>query len=162
MKKYTQAKWFNGAVIACIGVAFYCLLTNLTAVTGAVRSFLGCFRPVFLGVVFAYILNSIAKIFYYKAFRRMKLGKVRWTISVILSLVLVLLAITLLLGILIPQLTQSFSAFMRSLEGYISSAIRWMEDGELGKLFDMHLLKVRTQSAIASIKNSLSNNTSQI
>ena len=162
VKKIKEAKWFNGAVIACIGVTLYSLQTNLGPVMNAIRRFFGCFRPVFLGVVFAYILNAIAKLFYYKAFRRMKLGKVRWSISVILSMILVLLAFYLLLGLLIPQLTQSVTMFMGSFDGYVKSLIKWMGNGVLGKVFDLQVLEARILNAMASISNSLNDNAPQI
>ena len=39
-KKLSQKQWYNGAVIACIGVAFYVLLTNFSTVMSAVSGFL--------------------------------------------------------------------------------------------------------------------------
>ena len=162
MKKLAEKKWYNGAVIACIGVALYVLLTHLGPVTGALRNFLGYFRPVFLGAVFAYIINSIAKFFYYKLFRRMKTGKGRWTISVILAFVLLLLVIDLLLGLLIPQLVQSIGVFLKSFDGYVSAVIKWIENTLPGNIFDLHFLEARAQNALNSISGSLSDNTPQI
>ena len=71
LKKLSEKKWYNGAVIACIGVAFYVLLTNLGSVFSAVGAFIGNFRAVILGVVYAYIINPLAKLFYYRLFRKM-------------------------------------------------------------------------------------------
>ena len=34
-KKLSEKAWYNGAVIACIGVAFYVLLTHLEGVFSA-------------------------------------------------------------------------------------------------------------------------------
>ena len=82
LKKLAGKKWYNGAVIACIGVAFYVLLTNLSAVLSSVGGFLGSFKAVFLGMVFAYILNPVANFFYLKVFRKMKAGGTRWYLSV--------------------------------------------------------------------------------
>ncbi len=161
-KKLSEKKWYNGAVIACIGVAFYALLMNLGAVTAAVRSFLGNFRPIFLGIVLAYIFNSIAKYFYYKVFRWMKLGKRRWSISVILSVVLVLLAIDLLLGMLLPQLIQSIGLLSETFDSYTDAAIKWIDSGALGRMLDTQQLELRAQNAVDSISNMLSVNIPQI
>ena len=76
--KLAEKKWYTGAVIACIAVAFFVLLTNLGAALSAVGTFLRNFRVVFLAFIFAYILNPFAEFFYYKLFPKMKLGKVRW------------------------------------------------------------------------------------
>ncbi len=162
MKKLSEKKWYNGAVIACIGVALYALLMNFGPVSAAVRGFLGNFRPIFLGLILAYILNSIAKFFYYKVFRWMKLGKVRWTVSVFLSLILVLLAIDLLMSLLLPQLTQSIGMFIGSFDDYVDAVFRWMEGGALGRLFDLRVLETRVQSAVAFITGSISDNVPQI
>ena len=161
-KKLSEKKWYNGAVIACIGVAFYALLMNLGAVTAAVRSFLGNFRPIFLGIVLAYIFNSIAKYFYYKVFRWMKLGKRRWSISVILSVVLVLLAIDLLLGMLLPQLIQSIGLLSETFDSYTDAAIKWIDSGALGRMLDTQQLELRAQNAVDSISKMLSVNIPQI
>ncbi len=162
MKKLSEKKWYNGAVIACIGIVIYVVLANLGPVTAAVRRFLGYFRPVLLGAVFAYILNSIAKFFYYKPFRKMKAGKARWTISVILAVVLTLLVFNLLLGILIPQLVKSIGMFLDSFDRYLSAMIKWMEASLPGNVFDLHFLEARAQNAMNSISSLLDENAPQI
>ena len=105
--KLMEKKWYNGAVIACIGVAFYVLLTNLGTVLSAVGGFLANFKAVFIGAVFAYVINPLAKFFYYRVFRKMRLGNGRWVLSVALAFLTGLLALVLLIGTLIPQLVQS-------------------------------------------------------
>ena len=62
-KKLSEKPWYNGAVIACIGVAFFALLMNLGTVLSSVKYFLGNFNSVMLGVVFAYVLNPLAAFF---------------------------------------------------------------------------------------------------
>ena len=162
MKKLSEKKWFNGAVIACIGVAMYALLMNLGPAAAALRGFLRNFRPIFQGLVLAYILNSVAKFFYYKVFRRMKLGKARWSLSVVIAVVLVLLAIYLLLGLLLPQLTQSIGMFMGSFDSYVAALVNWLDGGLLGKVFDLHQLELRARDAMASLSASLNENVPQI
>ena len=58
IKKFSERKWYNGAVVACIGVAFYVLLTNLSSVTSYLSWFLGSFKSIFLGVSGLLILVS--------------------------------------------------------------------------------------------------------
>ena len=57
LPKLSEKKWYNGAVIACIGVAFFILLWNLSTVLATLHKVLGYFKPVILGVVIAYIIN---------------------------------------------------------------------------------------------------------
>lgn len=68
--KLSEKKWFNGAVIACIGVAFYVLLANLPTVISSVGFFLGSFNSIILGVIFAYFLNPLARFFENRVFER--------------------------------------------------------------------------------------------
>ena len=123
-KKLSERKWYNGAVIACIGVGFYVLLTNLGTVIGGIGAFLSNFKTVFLGIVFAYVMNPLAKFFYYRLFKWMKLGKTRWILSVVLSLLMTLAALLLLLGMLIPQLAESITRFSENYESYAAALTR--------------------------------------
>ena len=61
--KLSEKPWYNGAVIACIAVAFYVLLANLGTVLSSVRFFLGNFNSIVLGAIFAYLMNPLAKFF---------------------------------------------------------------------------------------------------
>ena len=54
-EKLSEKKWYTGAVVACIGVAFYMLLNNLSTVMAAVGYFFKSFSSIFLGTIFAYI-----------------------------------------------------------------------------------------------------------
>ena len=54
--KLSEKPWYNGAVIACIAVAFYVLLANLGTVLSSVRFFLGNFNSIVLGAIFAYLM----------------------------------------------------------------------------------------------------------
>ena len=161
-KKITDKRWFNGAVIACIGVAFYVLLTNLRSVLAAAETFIGYFNPVILGLVFAYILNPLAKFFYYRMFRKMKLGKIRWYLSVFLSFILALLAINLLLGILLPQLVQSVFLLSENIDDYAAALIRWLKGSPLKTLIDLKALESVSQNMLSSITDFVRKNGSSI
>ena len=54
---------------------FYVLLTNLSSVTSYLSWFIGSFKSIFLGVIFVYIINPLARFFYYRMFKRMKVGQ---------------------------------------------------------------------------------------
>lgn len=47
----SEKPWYNGAVIACIVVAFYVLLANFGTVLSSVRFFLGNFNSIVLGML---------------------------------------------------------------------------------------------------------------
>ena len=122
-RRLSEKKWFNGAVIVCIGVAFYALLTNLGPVMSAVSKFLGSFRSILLAIIFAYILNPFAKFFYYRVFKKMKLSKRRWGLSVAVAFLAALVLLALLIGMLIPQLVQSLRQFAANYESYAAKLL---------------------------------------
>ena len=161
-KKLSEKKWYSGAVIACIAVAFYVLLSNFGTVLSAVGSFLRYFRAVFLAFIFAYILNPFAEFFYYKLFSKMKLGKARWAVSVGLAVVTALLALVLLLGMLIPQLVQSLLLFASNYERYAASLTQMIQNSSLGLFIDPKQLQLLTENALNSFSDVVQKNASGI
>ena len=162
LKKTSEKKWYTGAVIACIGVAFYVLLTNLSSVLSAVGSFIGNFRAIILGVVFAYIINPLAKLFYYHLFRKMKIGKARWNLSVVLAFLTLLLAILLMIGTLIPQLVQSIRRFSDNFDTYSQTFKVWLDGSSLGAFIDPQRLETLSQNALSSISDFVRDHARQI
>ncbi len=156
--KLSEKKWYSGAVIACIAVAFFVLLSNFGTVMSAIGGFLRNFRVVFLAFIFAYILKPFAEFFYYKLFPKMKLGKVRWALSIAVAFILAMLAGGLLLGILIPQLVRSFTLFASSYEGYAASLTQMIHNSPLEFIVDAEQLETLTDNALNSVSNFLQRN----
>ena len=154
----SEKKWFNGAVIACIGVAFYVILTHLGICLKALGTFIGFFKPVLLGAVFAYVMSPLAKFFYHRVFRKMKLGKTRWYLSVVVAVILTLLAVLLLLGTLIPQLLQSLRMFSENFDTYARSLILWLEQSPLSIFIDTESLGTVSGNAMSSVSSFVKNN----
>ena len=161
-KKLSQKQWYNGAVIACIGAAFYVFLTHFSSVLSAVSGFLGNFKVIFLGIVFAYMLNPLANFFSNKLLRKMKVGPRRWTISVLLTVVTALLVLLLLIGTLIPQLVTSIATFSENIDSYAASAIRLLEGSFLERFLDADRLTVLSQNALNSISSFVRENAGRI
>ena len=160
--KLSEKKWYNGAVVACIGVAFFMLLANLSTVLSSVRSFLGNFNSIFLGIVFAYILNPLARFFYNSLFRKMKVGNTRWYLSVTMGILTALLALLLLIGTLIPQLAQSISLFAENYDGYAASLIKMVEGSPLKSVINAEKLQMLSENALTSISNFVRDNAGRI
>ena len=161
-KKLSEKKWYSGAVIACIAVAFFVLLSNFSTVLSAIGSFLRNFRAVFLAFIFAYILNPFAEFFYYKLFSKMKLGKARWAFSVAFAVVIALLALVLMLGMLIPQLMQSVLLFAANYEKYAASLTQMIQGSPLELFVDSVQLQVLTENALNSVSDVVQKNASGI
>ena len=162
LKKLSQKPWYNGAVIVCIGVAFYVLLTHFGSVLSAVGGFLGNFRVIILGIVFAYVMNPLANFFSNKVLRKMKNGSRRWTMSVLLTVVTALLALLFLIGTLIPQLVTSVAAFSENIDGYADSAIRLLEGSFLERFLDADRITTLSQNALNSIISFVQENAGRI
>lgn len=140
-------------MVACIGVAFYVLLTNLGSVTSYLSWFLGSFKSIFLGVIFAYVINPLARIFYYRLFKRMKLGQKRWALSVMLAFLTGLAVLLVLIGMLIPQLAQSIMTFSSNYESYAKTLLSVLQDSRLGKIIGVEKFDTLTQNALSSIQS---------
>ena len=162
LKKLSEKKWYTGAVVACIGVAFYVLLTNISSVLSAVGSFLGNFKAIFVGIVFAYILNPLANFFSQRVLRKMKFGSRRWALSVILAIVTALLGFVFLVGTLIPQLVMSVATFSENIDGYAISVIKMLEGSFLENFIDMERITTLSQNALSSIISFVRENSGRI
>ena len=161
-KKLSEKPWFNGAVIACIGVICYVLLSNLGTVLSSVSYFLGNFYSILLGAIFAYILNPLANFFDCKVFRKMKKGNTRWYLSVTLGIVTALLAVLLLIGSLIPQLVQSISLFAENFDEYAASLIKLLEGSRLESFISADELQSLSQNALTTISDFVRDNAGKI
>ena len=161
-KKLSEEKWYNGAVVACIGVAFYVLLTNFGAVLSGLGGFLGNFKAVFLGLVFAYILNPLANIFFYKVLSRMKHSARKWILSVGLAVLTALVGLLFLLGTLIPQLVMSLATFSENIDSYASSAIQMLEGSFLERFVNMEQLTTLSENAMDTITSFVQENAGRI
>ena len=62
--KLSEKPWYNGAVIACIAVAFYVLLANLGTVLSSVRFFLSNFNSIVLGMLLSIPAAAILSFIY--------------------------------------------------------------------------------------------------
>ncbi|MBQ9492557.1 MAG: AI-2E family transporter [Oscillibacter sp.] len=126
-EKHREKKWRSNAVAACIAVAFYVLLTHLDAVLEGLSSFVGNFKAVILGCVLAYLMNPLACWYQRKLRKKARPGALPWTLCVVLAVVTGLLFLMALLGLLIPQLTESVRTLADNFDDYAAS-LRTMLD----------------------------------
>ena len=162
MRNISKKPWFNGAVIACIGVILYCILNNLSAVLSALGTFIGYFRAVILGAVFAYRLSPLAIFFSKKVFRGKVFDKTRWALSVIFAVVVMFLALTLLIGTLLPQLIDSIVLFSANVDGYATSLMQLIEDSSIYNLIDQESFMTFSQNSLTSVTNFIKENAGNI
>lgn len=161
-KNLSEKKWYNGAVVVCIGVAFYVLLTNFGTVLSMLGKFIGYFKPVILGGVIAYIINPLAKAFYYRLLKKMKAGKMRWYVSVLLACITTLIVVLLLMGMLIPQLLESAKLFSSNIDLYSTSLINLLNNSPFGSIIGQGSMETISANAMTSISVFVKDNTGNI
>lgn len=127
--KLREKSWYPYTVAACAAVVLYVLLTRLGSIWDGVQTVAGYFAPFVLGCVIAYLTNPLAMLYQRRVFRRVRQEKLRWTLSIALAVVSVLLFLTFMLGTLIPQLAGSAMRLVGNMDGYLASlqalAERW-------------------------------------
>lgn len=99
--------WFPIAFALCIAVAFFMLLNHLYVFGNFCSWMWAVLKPLFYGLIIAYLVDPIARFYNVKLFSGMKKQKLGRTISVILALVSVVLVIVLIVVAVIPPFVQS-------------------------------------------------------
>lgn len=112
-KPETILDWFC-VVGACI--AFYLLLNNLNYFVGGIGKFINILSPFAGGVVIAYILDPVVKLFYHKLFKEKK--GIRW-LAILLAYLVAILLIVLLAWLVIPQIVNSIVMLFTNFPSYI-------------------------------------------
>ena len=88
------------------------IIYYLAGKTGTALSFVSAvLKPLVLGLVFTYLLSPVAKKLETKLFSGMKKQSTGRLLAVLLTFVIVLMAISLILGIIVFTVTKSLSAF---------------------------------------------------
>ena len=160
--KMRDKNWYPYTVAACAAVLLYVILTHLPEIGGAVKTFGGFFASLALGCVLAYLMNPLAMLYRRGLFKGARREKLRWSLSIGLALLTVLLFLTLILGTLIPQLVTSIGTLLGNMDGYLASlqalAERW---GIAGKL-DLDRFFSSTDSMLSKVMDYLSDNLNSI
>ena len=163
MKRLKERPWFNYTVAACIAVTLYVVLTHLSDVHEGIRTFLGYFRPVILGCVIAYCINPLSKLYSRSIFRRIRKEKTRETFSIILAFLTVILFLTFLMLLLIPQLIASVRLFVANLDGYVATANAMLERlGVSASVLNLDGLISSSEALLSSARDYIKNNINTI
>lgn len=112
-KPETMLDWFC-VVAACI--AFYLLLNNLNYFVGGIGKFINILSPFAGGVVIAYILDPVVKLFYHKLFKEKK--GIRW-LAILLAYAVAILLLVLLAWLVVPQIVNSIGMLFTNFPSYI-------------------------------------------
>ncbi|MBR1913862.1 MAG: AI-2E family transporter [Lachnospiraceae bacterium] len=150
-RSFKDNKWLPYAIAGCSVVLFYLLASHINYFFFGVGRFLGFISPVIIGLIIAYIMDPLVKLFEMRMMRKAgiepefltemyrqsaypetadsnaldqsKARKVRFyrVISVWITVVVVVLVIVILLIALIPQLVKSAGIFISNFDSYADS-----------------------------------------
>lgn len=115
--------WWKKFALLGAGILLYMILQNLKGVLSGVGVFLSAFSTLFIGAVTAYILNSISLFFSEKVFGKLKKRKLAWSLSVVVTFLILLAAIALLMVALVPQLTENIEVLMANVDVYAANLV---------------------------------------
>lgn len=126
-KRYTTyaiyAAIVSAALIFCIFLGVY-----IKSVWAAVLHVIDVLAPLIYGLIIAYILNPLLKIFEKSIFRKIKHRMLRRGLGVTLTYLVFLSALSLLVYAVVPQLGRSFSDLQSNLAVYSQSLKEWMSN----------------------------------
>lgn len=134
MKKFKELmnkQWFSNALAGCITVMFFLLMSNIDTVFSGITQFLGYFSTIVLGCVLAYLMNPLAKWYKKNIFsklKKVKLESAKWTFSVALAVATVVISLTVILLLLIPQLIESITSFVGNIGSYGASLVKFINE----------------------------------
>ena len=132
--KFKNRKWYNNAVAIVIGVVSYVALTNLGIINDFLRNVGGYFMPIFYGGVIAYLVNPLASALQKRVFKNLRNETLKWTLSVFAGMFLVLLFLSALLFMLVPQLFESIMLLVSNMDSYIVRLNGLIEGMNIGTL----------------------------
>ena len=161
-KKITETKWFPYTVAACIAVLLYVLLDNMGSITNGLMTFLGYFSSIVWACVLAYIMNPLAKLLDSKVFRKIENASLRWTASVVGTVIIVVLVIAFLLGTLIPQLANSAMMLLGNMDTYLASLQDLLESLNLTGFLNVEQLMDSSSDVAKQLQSYLTENANNL
>lgn len=102
-------------------------------------------NPVVIGFVIAYLINPLYRTLSGKIFGKIKKEKLRSGISLVITYIIVLAALSFLIGSIIPQVVTSYKDLESKFSSYLQAAIDWANgfiqnsnlfNGEYADIFD--------------------------
>lgn len=153
------------AGILCVVITCYVVLANIGAISGFISGVAKVLSPVIVGLVLAYIIDPLAKLFENKVFVKMKNEKLRRTLSAIIALILVLALLGVFIGTLIPSLISSISMLIDNADSYyatIEEVAEKINSIGFGLNIDLTSIEKSVNNWLGKLVNNLSDNFSSV
>lgn len=125
MKKLVNNKVFQIGVTAFLVIAasilFCFLLLNIKVLWGFICMLVKILMPLIVGLVLAYIMNPIVKMFENKVFNKMEKPVVKRNVSILCTLVIIIGILAALISVIIPQLLESIQSLIVNVPTYFKN-----------------------------------------
>lgn len=128
-------KLLIAAIVYALVVLFILIIANVDQINGWIGSILFLFRPIIAGLLLAYILNPVFRLYERRLFSRVHPMGLRRTFALILSYLTLLFVFAVLFMLIFPQLVASIGAFSEKYSGYLADAVQkyngavdWLND----------------------------------
>ena len=108
-------------------------LFNINLILSALSYVLKLLMPFLIGCIIAYVLNILLNIVEHKILKKMKESKLKRACGLIITLFILIGAIALIIGLIVPQLQNTVTIFIENLPQYQASAINRLEEMGVGQ-----------------------------
>jgi predicted PurR-regulated permease PerM len=119
------AKDLSNLIIVLIGILFYVVLSNLTAIRLRIGVFLNVVKPFIIGFAIAYLLNTPVTFFEKKVYSRLQMKR---GLAVATVYLLALIVAAVLLTLILPQVVSSIMTLINNIEGYLDNLNALVDD----------------------------------
>lgn len=141
----TKRYFIIGILLISIFFGFF-YLDKIGDILGSIYK---VFRPIVYGLVIAFIINLPMNFFYEKIFKKLikddKHDKLRRSLSLILSWIIFFATVTLVLTVLIPELSRAIGVLSTNIPAFMDSLIKFLDESKyFSKLADLIVTKLET------------------
>ena len=130
IRKLLEKPWAAYTAALCIAVVLYLGLSHFNFFLDAMRVLFNILSPIMIGIVLAYILNPLVKLFEERVFKKMRKTGPRHMLSVIISILIFVLLVGGLIVLLVPSIGSSISNIVSNFQNYRSTLERYLGNAE--------------------------------
>ncbi len=113
-------RWVSYTVALCIAVVLYLFLSNIEIFWNGLLKVFDFIYPVFVGLCIAYVLSPVVDLFEKYVFKKIKSQSRRRGVSVFVGIVFIIVLISALGALLIPQMVSSVVSLVTNIDSYVA------------------------------------------
>lgn len=126
-KKHTTVLIYSCCTIL-LALAIVFALVFPSVIADFVKAFFTAVSPVFFGFVIAYLVNPVCDFFDKKVFKKRMGKKAARAFAVACTMLLVIVIIAVFVGIMVPQISSSYTSLQSKFELYVTKVTGWVRE----------------------------------